>query len=156
MLRALPVVLSVVVSCFFSFSVSASGLPYVTYKVEGDYEDVLADIKDAIAGQGLLISSESHASEMLNRTGPDLGFDNPVFSHAVILGFCSAKLSHALVAADPNNMMFCPYGLGVYQLSGEMGAVHVTYRRPLGGNEQTQPVLDKIEALLQEIISEVK
>ena len=138
-----------------SSMVIAGDSPYVTYQVEGDYEDVVADIKDAIAGQGLLISSESHASEMLNRTGPDLGFDTPVFSHAVILGFCSAKISHALVKADPNNLIYCPYGLGIYQLSGEAGVVRVAYRRPLGGNEKTQPVLDEIEALLQEIVAEV-
>lgn len=117
------------------------------------YEDVMENVKDAIIGRGLNISNVLPASEMLNRTGHDLGYDKNVFSHAETIEFCSANLSHQLVAINPNNMVLCPFTISVYQLSKDENTVHVTYRTPAAGQESAA-VIDKVDQLIKSIIQE--
>ena len=117
------------------------------------FADVMANVKDAIIGRGLNISHVLHASDMLNRTGPDLGYPENIFKQAESIEFCSASLSHQLVAINPNNMVVCPFTIGVYQLEADTDKVYVTYRLPQAGEESAK-VIDKVEQLIQSIVLE--
>jgi len=116
------------------------------------YDETLDNLRDAIANRGLNISNELHAGEMLNRTGPDLGYNDQVFAQAGTLEFCSAVLSHQLIRHDPSNMVLCPFTISVYQLN-QTGEVWVAYRRIEGGDESAG-TLARIRDLIEGIIRE--
>ena len=135
------------------FCLAAQAIQFNAVQSSDPYEDVMQNVKDAIIGRGLNISDVLSASEMLNRTGHDLGYDKNVFEHAETIAFCSAALSHQLVVINPSNMVLCPFTISVYQLSGDKDTVHVTYRTPEAGKESAE-VIDKIEQLIKSIIQE--
>lgn len=123
------------------------------YSSDETFEDVMENVKDAIIGKGLNISNVLHASDMLNRTGPDLGFSENVFSEAQTIEFCSASLSHQLVVIDPSNMVLCPFTISVYKLEKDKDTIHLSYRKLTAGNNSSA-VLEKVDTLIQEIIEE--
>ena len=125
--------------------------PMVVYSAEGGFTDAKEALLNSIVEQGIVLSNELHASDMLNRTAPDLGISENVYLHAATFEFCSSILSHALVARDPANMMTCPYAIGIYVLTRQPDTVHMAFRKPQGtpGSEETT---DKIEKLLDQII----
>jgi len=135
------------------FCLTAHATQFVSVQSTDPYDDVMENVKDAIIGRGLNISNTLPASEMLNRTGHDLGYDKNVFSHAETIEFCSANLSHQLVSINPNNMVLCPFTISVYQLSEDDKTVHVTYRTPAAGKESAA-VIDKVNQLIKSIIQE--
>ena len=135
------------------FCLAANASQFDVVQSSDAYEDVMENIKDAIIGRGLNISNVLHAGEMLNRTGPDLGYDKNVFEHAETIEFCSASLSHELVSINPNNMVMCPFTISVYQLTGDTETVHITYRTPDAG-EESAGVISKVTRLIKSIIEE--
>jgi len=125
--------------------------PIVIYSAAGSYADAVDALQSAITKQGIVVSNVLHASDMLNRTGPDLGITENVYLHATTYEFCSSILSHALVGQDPANMMACPYAIGVYQTTQQPDRIHLAYRIPQGvpGSEETTA---KIRAFVETII----
>ena len=135
------------------FCLSVHATQFNAVQSSDSYEDVIENVKDAIIGRGLNISNVLPASEMLNRTGHDLGYDKKVFKHAETIEFCSANLSHQLVSINPNNMVLCPFTISVYQLSQDSETVHVTYRTPEAGKDSAE-IINKVEQLIKSIIQE--
>ncbi len=108
---------------------------YVTYPSTNDYQTTKENIELAIDGRGMLVSGTLHISEMLNRTGPDLGIKKPVFIKAESVEFCSSEISHKMVQASAVNLTVCPFTVSVYVLSNEPERVYVSYQRhQLAGN----------------------
>ena len=125
----------------------------VTIKVEGTFEDVSANVRSAIVGKGINISNTLAASDMLNRTGPDFGYTDDVYTHAEIYEFCSASLSHKLARKHPDNIVLCPFTISVYVVTGEPDVVRLSYRIPTG-KPGTESIVDEIVELLQSIIED--
>ncbi len=118
------------------------------------YEDVVENIRMAIVERGLLVSGSLHISDMLNRTGPDLGFAQ-VFSKAESVEFCSALMSHKMAQAAAENVVTCPFTISVYIKMDEPDQVYVAYRRPqLNGesDEATQAIIHMMESIVQDSI----
>jgi hypothetical protein len=125
------------------------------YAVPGKYEDVKTDLTAAIVNQGLVIDFVGNINAMLTRTGADVGSTKPVYLAAEYVMFCSAKLSRAMMEADPRNMAFCPYVMFVYEAAAKPGEIVIGYRRPLGGaSEASKAALVEIDALLDKIARE--
>jgi len=125
----------------------------VVYPASAGIEEVIEIIKMAVVERGMLVSSTLHVSDMLNRTGKDLGFEQPVFVHAESVEFCSALMSHRTVAADPGNLVICPFTVAAYVLADNPGQVYVAYRRPfLAGDaaESTQAVVEMLDGIARE------
>jgi uncharacterized protein (DUF302 family) len=117
------------------FQISWAENSIVTYISTNDYQTTKENIEIAIDGRGMLVSGILHISEMLNRTGPDLGIKNPVFKKAESVEFCSSEISHKMVQADPTNLTVCPFTVSVYVLSAQLDKVYVAYKRhQLAGN----------------------
>ena len=112
---------------------------------DGSFEDASFAVESAIVGRGLVIDFVSHVGDMLNRTGEDVGSDNPIFDQANIFLFCSAVVSREVMEADPMNIQHCPYGIFVTETNGEIMIGHRDY--PDGP-------MQKVEALLQDIVAE--
>ena len=123
-------------------------------KLESPYEDVVDDIKNAIAERGIKINNISHIGNMLARTAEAVGATKQVFAHAEAIEFCSSTISRATMEADPHNIVFCPYIITVYSLPGEGNITYVSYRRPTPvGSTESQAAIKAVDGLLEEIIT---
>lgn len=118
----------------------------VKYEVQGSFENVIADVEDAIVNKGYVIDNKSFIGDMLKRTGQDVGSDKQLFVDAQILQFCSATLSRDAMETDIDNIAYCPYGVFAYEAQGKPGTVVVGYRHlPDGdGRDAINKVLDEI------------
>lgn len=139
---------------------AATELGYKALKVKGKFADVEFDLKDAIVNRGLVVDYEGHLGKMLSRTSKavgsvtELGSKSP-YREAKYFQFCSAKLTHEVVSANPLNISICPYVVFIFELESEPGVIHVGYRRPFAGpSAVTKKAVDKVEALLLAIITE--
>lgn len=138
---------------FLSQAVFAADDYRITHVVSGKFEDVRDSVVDAIAMQGLVINNVSHMSEMLDRTGQDLGDTTQVFLRAEILEFCSASVSRASMKIDPHSIVLCPYGIAVYVLPAEPGKVYLSYRKPVAmGKRQGKKSVRTLEKLMHDIV----
>src|SRR5689334_17667975 len=89
----------------------AQGGPFADVRVitiNASYDDAKDRLSTAIEGKGLKIDRVAHISEMLDRTGADLGAKRKIYERAEIFEFCSAKLSRDMMEADARNVVLCP------------------------------------------------
>ena len=126
----------------------------IVYHTDNNFEDARENLLEAIAGRGLVLSATLHAATMLNRTGPDLGFPNPVYTDAETYLFCKADISHKLVAANPHNIALCPYAISVYTLTGKPGVTYYSYREPYTAEPAYKPVNKMLESIVKEALEE--
>lgn len=122
------------------------------FKASGKFEDIKENVVTAIEGQGLVINSTSHISDMLHRTGGDIGNAQSIFGRAEMLEFCSAGASRTMMAADPRNMVFCPYTISVYTLPGRADEVFVAYRQ-LPDAPAFKPARELLEGIVRDALN---
>ena len=131
------------------------GAPFKSYKVEAAFEDIIQDLQDGIVNAGLVLDYTGDVGAMLSRTQGDTGTPSP-YKNAKYMQFCSARLTGAAVAANPNNLAICPYVIFAYELADMAGTVHVGYRVPMADNsDASKMALGAIEKLLEGIVKEV-
>lgn len=124
-----------------------------TIEDDDDYASIKENVEMAITDRGLIISGELHISEMLNRTGKDLGFNKNIYKKAEGIEFCSAKISHAMAQVDPSNVAMCPFTIVISQLNDDPDKINLSYRYvPLQGDGAA--VEKQIQQLLQGIVDE--
>jgi uncharacterized protein (DUF302 family) len=120
-----------------------------SYRKQGKFDDIRFELTEAIIGKGLVIDFNGKVGEMLARTGADVGSSKPIYTRAEYLTFCSAKLSRAMMEADPANAAYCPYVMYIYELASKPGEVIVGYRMlPSGQTPGSRKALAEINALL--------
>ncbi|MGD8558663.1 MAG: DUF302 domain-containing protein [Gammaproteobacteria bacterium] len=123
--------------------------------VQGDFNEYKELLKLAISGRGIKISNTSFISHMLQRTKEAVGADRDIFVNAEAIEFCSATLSREMMAADPHNILYCPYIIYIYEVAGKPGVIHLAYRKlPIKGSPDSRRALKKVNKLLKEIIAE--
>ncbi len=125
----------------------------VITKAGSSFEDINESVRMAITDGGMIVSGTLHISDMLNRTGKDIGFDKNIFKKAEAVEFCSALISHKMAAVHPANVSMCPFTIAIYELNDEPGVVYLSYRRVklLGNGKKVE---EDIIALLQGIVDE--
>jgi len=114
----------------FSIALCAAadeGAKVVTAK--GKFADVRDDLVVAIEQRGFVVNFVAHVGDMLERTGRDLGKTKKIYEHAEVVEFCSATASRAMMEADPQNLVFCPYTIAIYTLPGKPGVVYLAHRQ---------------------------
>jgi len=142
---------------FLTNAVWANDAPLKTYTTTNSYEDVVQDMKDAITDAGLKIDFGGKISEMLERTGKDIGATMKVYKNAEFMQFCSASLTRKMMEADPANIVFCPYVIFYYERTDEPGTVYVGYRElDEEGSDASEAAKKTINKLLGEIIKEAE
>ncbi len=122
----------------------ASAQSAIFYSSDEAFEDVTFGVESAILDQGLVIDSVSHVGAMLNRTGEDVGSTTPIYDAADVYSFCSATVSREVMEAHPMNIVYCPYGIFVAQLSGSDEVVVGFQQYPDGEMQLVQDMLDGI------------
>jgi uncharacterized protein (DUF302 family) len=133
---------------------SGKSAPVSVFETEESFEDVIENIKMAIIDRGMLVSGTLHVSDMLNRTGPDLGYSQ-VFLKAESVEFCSALISHKMSQAAPENITICPFTIAVYVTQAEPEQVRVAYRQPLlagEAREATEAILEMLDGIVEDSI----
>ena len=109
------------------------------------YQDVREDLLMAIAAQGFVVGAIGDLGMMLSRSAADLG-RQPVYLHAEYLNFCPTSLAHALAAADPANLAYCPFQMVIYETVATPSTIVVGYRHPgAHGNAATRAILADAE-----------
>lgn len=133
---------------------SGKDAPVSVFESEESFEDVIENIKMSIIDRGMLVSSTLHVSDMLNRTGPDLGYSQ-LFLKAESVEFCSALISHKMSQAAPENISICPFTIAVYVTQAEPEKVRVAYRLPLlagEAREATEAILEMLDGIVGDSI----
>jgi uncharacterized protein (DUF302 family) len=125
------------------------------YTTQGDFATVRDAVVSSVEGHGLKINHINHISDMLARTGKDLGASKEVYLNAEQIEFCSATLSRSMMEADANNIMVCPYSIAVYNLPAQPNTIYVSYRKPpVVKAADSQAIFKQVEQLLNDIITE--
>ncbi|MCR4303222.1 MAG: DUF302 domain-containing protein [Gallionella sp.] len=133
----------------------AAGDHMVVFSKAGSFDDVRDAVDMAITDRGMVVNNVAHVAEMLERTGKDLGDTKQIFLKAEALEFCSAVVSRKMMAADPDNIVFCPYVISVYVVPEKPNEVSVAYRKPqAAGSPDSQKALKAVDELLSDIIKE--
>ncbi len=126
----------------------------VTFKASGTFSDVRDQLQTAIEGKGLKINSNGKISEMLERTGKDIGATKQIYEHAEQFEFCNARISRMTMEADPHAIAMCPYIISVYTIPKDEH-VYISYRKPPSTkNPALKKALLEFEKMLTEIIKE--
>ncbi len=126
----------------------------VTFKASGTFSDVRDQLQTAIEGKGLKINSNGKISEMLERTGKDIGATKQIYEHAEQFEFCNARISRMTMEADPHAIAMCPYIISVYTTPKDEH-VYISYRKPPSTkNPALKKALLEFEKMLTEIIKE--
>lgn len=138
----------------FACGSAFAAMPGVSLRsVKGDFADVRERVVMALESRGLVLNYTAHISNMLERTGKDIGSERRVYGMAEVLEFCSAAVSRRMMEADPHNIVFCPYTIAVYTLPNDPAKVYVSYRRPLaGGSGIAMKALREVDKLLDDIV----
>jgi uncharacterized protein (DUF302 family) len=125
----------------------------VVTKAGTSFDDVNESVRMAITDGGMIVSGTLHISDMLNRTGKDIGFEKNIFKKSEAVEFCSALISHKMAVVHPSNVSMCPFTVAIYELNDEPGVIYLSYRRVklLGDGKKVE---DEITALLQGIVDE--
>lgn len=158
---SLQKILILVSLAVFSFgctvhAVSPEKTPYrATSTVKAKFDEVREQVMSAIGNQGLKINNISYIGKMLIRTGKGLGFKEQIYTKAQAFEFCSATVSRETMAADPHNVIFCPYIIQVYELAKQPGTIYLSYRRPTPiGSKRSKKSLVAVEKLLDDIVKD--
>ncbi|MCK5917248.1 MAG: hypothetical protein KAG34_02430 [Cocleimonas sp.] len=122
-------------------------------KAGTSFEDINESVRMAITDGGMIVSGTLHISDMLNRTGKDIGFEKNIFKKSEAVEFCSALISHKMAVVHPANVSMCPFTIAIYELNDEPGVIYLSYRRVelLGDGKKVE---DDIITLLQGIVDE--
>jgi uncharacterized protein (DUF302 family) len=125
------------------------------YKAHGKFEDVRDMVVNTIEGRGLKINHANYIADMLERTGKDLGATKQVYLKGEQFEFCSARVSRAMMEADPHAIVMCPYIISVYTIPNDGDTVYVAYRKPAATkNKALKKALADVDGLLAGIIKE--
>ena len=127
---------------------------YFIMSTDSAFADAVADLESAIIDRGLVIDYKGMVGSMLMRTADAVDAISP-YKDAVYIQFCSAKHTHAAVAASPENLAICPYVVFAYEVKGENEKVALGYRRPKGATSpKSVEALKGVDALLKEIVEQ--
>ena len=151
-----PFVIGLLLATVVSFEASAAN-EMIVNSTRGKFADVKNSVIFAIEGRGMTVNTVSHVGDMLERTGKDIGATKQIFLHAEVLDFCSAKISRQVMEADPHTIVFCPYGIAIYELPTEPDKIYVSYRKPTltgKGAKTGKAALRSVEKLLHELVKE--
>ena len=122
---------------------------YAVYESDSRFEDVVDAVKLAIQDRGMYINNVMHMSDMLERTGKDLGMNEPIYGQAESIEFCSALLSRKMTAEDPRRIVNCPFIVSVYTLPDHAGTTYVAHRVIPAAETEKSAVMKQVADTLE-------
>lgn len=134
--------------------------PYVI-SINGDFDDVYDELKNAIINEGLTIDYVGNVDQMLERTSQVNISENskqasPIYLSAKYMQFCSSALTHKAVRANPQNLSMCPFLVFIYETIDNPGSIVIGYRPPtLSTDEDSKIISQEVVLFLNGILTEV-
>lgn len=157
-LSAFVVALTVFVAATVPPALAKEAHPHID--VQGNFADVFQDLKDAIINRGYVVDFVGHVDTMLDRTSTasksvtETGSRSP-YLNAKYVQFCSAKLTHEAVSANPYNMIVCPHVIFAFEAKNKPGHIVIGYRRPTPGpSKLSKRAFKKVDDILMAIVKE--
>ncbi|WP_353570938.1 hypothetical protein [Candidatus Albibeggiatoa sp. nov. BB20] len=150
--------LRIILLCLLSFNLQAlesveSVEPISIYSSNETLEDVKFELENAIASKGFTLNDSLHISEMLQRTGKDLGITEPVYIGAESLSFCSAILTHKFAQSHPAYMVLCPLTMAIYTTAAEPDKTYIAFRKPMLADKQlSQTIEDTFNSIIHDAL----
>jgi hypothetical protein len=92
-------------------------------------------------------------NEMLERTGKDLGMDEPIYGEAESIEFCSAVLSRRMTAEMPARIVNCPFIIAVYTLPDQSDTTYIVHRQIPASEVASSGVMRDVAKMLETIAS---
>lgn len=127
-----------------------------TYTKKADFDDIRFELTNAIIDKGFKVQDNGHIAEMLERTGGDVGSSKAIYKSGEYFTFCSAKLSRAMMEADPRNIGYCPFVVFIYVSVKAPDTVVVGYQtHPVTGNVASVQAFAAIDKMLDSIVRQV-
>ncbi|MGD8207993.1 MAG: DUF302 domain-containing protein [Thiohalocapsa sp.] len=124
---------------------------YAVYRSDSSFGDVMDALKLAIQERGMYINNVMNMGEMLDRTGKDLGMDEPIYAQAESVEFCSAVLSRKMTAEDPGRIVYCPFIISVYTLPDQSGTTYLAHRTVPASATEGSAVMQEVAQMLEAI-----
>ena len=135
-----------------------------TKTVSANFEDLFAELQDVIINEGLVIDFVGNVDDMLLRTSSAAESVTPSgqkspYLHAKYLQFCSSRLTHMAVSADPHNLVICPYIFFIYEAHADPGKITLGFRPPVFGPSKRSAkigaeILEFMHGIIDKAISE--
>ncbi|CAA6827930.1 MAG: Unknown protein [uncultured Thiotrichaceae bacterium] len=125
------------------------------YETDIPYDEAKDGVEMAITDLGLIISGTMHISDMLNRTGKDIGIEKPIFKNAEGIEFCSAIHSHKMSQSHPSNIAMCPFTIVIYEKNDVPNKTFLSFRdvKLMGdGTTVETEIFDLLEGVVKEVI----
>lgn len=142
----------------FSFATAHADDPVdlghvVIYSGEATFDEAKEAVQFAVGNLGMVISDELHLSEMLDRTGKDIGATTRVYENAETIAWCSASLSRKMAEVEATSLVFCPFAISLYELDGQPGKIYAAFRKPWMGeaSDAAREVMEEVEAMYHEV-----
>lgn len=124
------------------------------YETDLSYEEAKDGVEMGITNLGLIISGTMHISDMLNRTGKDIGIEKPIYKNAEGIEFCSAIHSHKMSQAHPSNIAMCPFTIVVYEKNDAPDKTFLAFRevKLMGDGAAVEAeIFDLLEGVVKEV-----
>lgn len=124
---------------------------YAVYESESSFGDVMDGLKLAIQERGMYINNVMHMGEMLERTGKDLGMEEPIYAQADSIEFCSAVLSRKMTLENPARIVNCPFIVAVYTLPNQPDTTYVVHRVIPASETDESAVMQEVADMLKAV-----
>ena len=115
---------------------------YVIYEKKGKFNEIIFILLDEIAQNGFTSSYEANIGSAVKNIS-SFYKKEAIFTHAKKIGFCRQTLTLEMMEENPNNLMFCPLSIALYELKDEENVVKIIYRFAKIENYQSK-VLKKV------------
>jgi uncharacterized protein (DUF302 family) len=117
-----------------------------------DYDDVVARVRELLAGEGFGVLTEIDVKATLKKK---LDLD---FKRYVILGACNPPLAHRALEAEPDIGVLLPCNVCVSELDG--GGTRVAAMNPVAAfnlidNPGVAPIADDVRGRLQRVVDAI-
>ncbi len=100
---------------------------YVIYETKDKYKEVIFTLIDEISQNGFIQSYRANIGNSVKNIS-SFYKKEPIFSNAEKIGFCRQTLTFEMMEENPNNLMFCPLSIAIYELKNEKNIVKIVYR----------------------------
>jgi cytochrome c oxidase cbb3-type subunit 3 len=130
---------------------------YITIRVKGEFNQVVADLKKAIRVNNYFVGEITNVDSGLKKRG---ALKSVGITQYKIIGFCNLSLAGKALRINPNIGVFMPCRLAVYQKTGSkevvIAAMRPTYMARVFKDSGVKKMAEEVEKVLLRILDAVQ
>ena len=140
-----------------AFAVEPPNEFYLSVVVEGEFGQVVADLKKAIRVNNFFVGEITNVDSGLSKRGE---LAKVGVTHYKIIGYCNLSLAGKALRINPNIGVFMPCRLAVYQKTGSkkvtIAAMRPTYMARVFKDRGVREMAAEVEKVLLRILDAVQ